>query len=64
VLQEIIQETTNRINRMQKQKSENEVESERGAQLAARAREPAATASYRYSAQVRRVHSMRREARL
>jgi len=29
VLQEIIQETTNRINRMQKQKSENEVESER-----------------------------------
>ena len=29
VLQEIIQETTNRINRLQKQKSENEVEAER-----------------------------------
>merc|ERR1711918_190344 len=28
VLQEIIQETTNRINRMQKQKSDNEVEQE------------------------------------
>merc|ERR1719440_2289243 len=29
VLQEIIQETTNRINRMQKQRSENEVEREK-----------------------------------
>merc|ERR1711988_537193 len=34
VLQEIIQETTNRINRMQKQPSENEVEREKvGAQI-------------------------------